>query len=300
MRLMAGLLVLASLVACDKKEDAEKEDGETSDTGSVNGAAGGGGRSGGGTDNGGDGTIQAIDTPLEKADPNGRKVLLVVANYGFYFKEYMDPRLELEAAGFTVEVAAGDLREATPHPSTGQRPEDGEGVIMPDMALADAVATDYDAIVVPGGWGASSYYHAYDGTIDSPMWAIQPAAAARLNDLFNEFATADKYIVGICNGVSVLAWSRVGGASLLSGKNATAPDGGAPAQTYKGTHYDDNGLIMGQFATDNGATLTPPYSIGDASNANEDVVVDGKVVTAQNQFSAQEAGRKLAELLLAE
>ena len=46
-----------------------------------------------------------------------------------------------------------------------------------------------------------------------------------------------------------------------------------------------------------GATLVAPYSIGDITTASDDVVVDGLLITAQNQFSAQEAGRKLVELL---
>ncbi len=289
---MAMVLVLAG---CSEKDESDAKNEDTAETGSVSGTGGGSGSTGG---NGSKDTVViAVDDPAVREDANGKKVLMVVANLGFYFKEYMDPRIELEAAGYTVVVAAHESNEAVPHPNTGQRPQDGDGNIVPDLKMTDVDASEYEAIVFPGGWGASRSYYGYDGTIDSPMWARVASAAEETNELINAFHAQDKYIVGICNGVPLLAWSRVGGVSLLNGKSVSAPDGGAPAQTYKAVHYNDEVLPMGTFATDNGATLVPYYSIGDTSTATDDVTVDGKVITAQNQFSADLAGKKLVELL---
>ena len=296
MRSQRLFLALGLLLAgCGEKSEGDaKEEESTGETGTVSGGGGGGTGGGNGSK---DTTVIAIDKPAVQETPNGKKILMVVANLGFYFKEYMDPRLEFEAAGYSVVVAAHESNEAVPHPNTGQRPEDGNGNIVPDLKMTDVKADDYEAIVFPGGWGASRSYYAYDGSIDSPMWARVAGAAEETNTLINAFHAQGKYIVGICNGVPLLAWSRVGGESLLKGKTVSAPDGGAPAQTYKGQHYNDEVLPMGTFVVDNGATLVPYYSIGDASTATDDVSVDGKVITAQNQFSADLAGKKLVELL---
>jgi putative intracellular protease/amidase len=298
---MFSIAAALMLSACDMPKDSEsKEDeDEEEDAGTDGVAGGGGGGVGGGSGPGvSDGAIVAIEPYDDKQAANGRKVLIVVAQNGFYFKEYSDPRMEIERAGFTVEVASVTQEWASPHANSGQREgEPGDGGFVPDLALSDVDPTQYDAIVFAGGWGASMYYYGYEGQLDNATWQRNDAAATRVNELINSFLADEKYVVGICNGVNVLSWARVDGVSPLSGKNATAPDGGAPGQTYLGTHYGDEELVMGTFATDNGAILAPPYSIGDLATAADDVVVDGLLITAQNQFSAQEAGRKLAELL---
>lgn len=230
-----------------------------------------------------------------KASSSARKVLLVVANDGFYFQEYNDPLVELEAAGFEVEVAAGRKELAVPHANSGQAASDGS--VMPDLALGDVAPDDYEALVFAGGWGASSYQYAFSGTIDNPAWRADPTVAAAVNELITSFLADEKYVVGICHGVSILAWARVDGASPLAGKQVAASDLGAPAQTYNGVHYADSGLISRQLAEDNGAVLYAVNAIGDPSTSADDVAVDGLIVTAQNQHSARAAGVKLVELL---
>jgi putative intracellular protease/amidase len=230
-----------------------------------------------------------------KASASGRKVLLVVANDGFYFQEYNDPLVELEAAGIEVVVAAGRKELAVPHANSGQTASDGS--IMPELALGEVDPDDYEALVFAGGWGASSYQYAFSGTIDNPAWRADPTVAATVNELITSFLADEKYVVGICHGVSILAWARVDGASPLAGKQVTASDLGAPAQTYNGIHYVDSGLISRQLAADNGAVLYGVSAIGDPSTPADDVAVDGLIVTAQNQHSARAAGVKLVELL---
>lgn len=235
---------------------------------------------------------------LSACDSGGgtTEVLMVVANDGFYYQEYAHPRAMLEAAGFHVTVAAGSAGIAVPHAGTGQ-PPGLDGSLTPDLTLSAVDSAQYDALVFVGGWGSSSYQFAFAGSIDNPPWQANPVIAARANELIGEFLTAGKYVAGICHGVSVLAWARVGGVSPLSGKNVAASDIGSPAQTYNGVHYNNYELSSSQMVADNGAIVAPPNSVGDPSTPADDVIVDGLIVTAQNQHSALQAGLKLAELL---
>jgi hypothetical protein len=62
--------------------------------------------------------------PLDNAEDGKetKPVLIAIANNGFYFQEYADPRLALEESGLTVVVTAGDPGTAIPHSNTGQPP----------------------------------------------------------------------------------------------------------------------------------------------------------------------------------
>jgi putative intracellular protease/amidase len=298
-----SILLAAGCARDDKESTTDSTDGGSGSAAQGGGVVATGGGSGGSgddgtTDSGGTtdgGTTGAGDSSDGSGSDMPKKVLLVVANDGFYFQEYNDPRLELEAAGFAVVVAAGRHETAMPHAGTGQT--EGDGSLMPDLALADVVVSDYAALVFAGGWGASSYQYAFTGTIDNTAWRADPAIAGRANELIGEFLATDKYVAGICHGVSVLAWARVNGSSPLSGKNVTASDIGSPGLTYNGVHYNNYEFNSAQFSTDNGATVAAPNSVGDTGTPNDDVVVDGRIVTAQNQHAAKEAGKVLGQLL---
>lgn len=227
------------------------------------------------------------------------RVLMIVANDGFYYQEFAHPRAVLEGAGFEVTIAAGHTGTAVPHAGTGQPPGLG-GSLTPDLTLAAVDSSLYDALVIVGGWGASSYQFAFTGSIDNPAWQAEPEIAARANELIGEFIAAGKYVMGICHGVSVLAWARVSGVSPLNGRNVTASDIGSPAQTYLGVHYNDYELSSSQMAADNGAIVAPANSVGDPATPADDVVVDGRIVTVQNQHAALAGGMRLAELLRAD
>lgn len=241
----------------------------------------------------GDGLTTCSDAVVPKP------VLMVVANDGFYYQEYAHPRAMLEAGGFEVTVAAGLASTAVPHANTGQ-PWGIDGSLTPDLTLADVDSSQYQALVFVGGWGASSYQYAFTGTIDNPAWQADPMIAARANELIGEFLAANKYVMGVCHGVSVLAWARVGGVSPVSGKNVVASDIGSPAQTYNGVHYNNYELSSAQMVADNGALVAPPNSIGNPSTPADDVVVDGRIVTVQNQHGALAGGLTLVELLKAQ
>jgi hypothetical protein len=59
---------------------------------------------------------------------------------------------------------AADLSQAAASGPHYYREYGESGVVVPDLALSDADADAYSTIVFVGGWGASSYQYAYEGT----------------------------------------------------------------------------------------------------------------------------------------
>jgi len=195
-----------------------------------------------------------------------KKVAILIANNGFFYQEYADPRSALEARGVEVTVLAGTIASAIPHADTGQ----GVGIIgavNPDSTVSQAKASDYDALVISGGWGATKYYYAFTGTVDDPAWAPDTTLSDDVNTLIGEFLAQGKTVVGVCNGVNVLSWARVSGLSPLNGKTVSAPFLEVPAQTYLSVHYTpSNTLPMYTFAVDNGATVQAFNSVGNTGS----------------------------------
>lgn len=228
-----------------------------------------------------------------QADPPGKdkRVLLVIANEHFFYREYADPKAELEKAGIKVTVAAGVKGACRPHDNSGQG--SGNGTVNAEIALADVKAKDYDAILFAGGWGASSYQYAFTGTYNQRSYNGNATIKAAANQLINDFVAQDKYVGGLCNGVSVLAWARVKGKSLLEGKKVCAPSLSAPAGVYNGRQTQPSTRWHPE---QNKAILSPAGAIG-RPGAADDVLVDGKIITGEDDSSAREMGRKLAELL---
>lgn len=246
-----------------------------------------------------------------------KPVLLVIANQDFYYKEYADTRRAVEAAGVGVVVGAGTTQTAVPHGNSGQAPGT-TGAVTPDVALGTADASDYSAIVFVGGWGSSVYQYAYndpnlDGVKDNYYanalyngddnvydGVIAPTKAA-VNDLINDFIDQDKYVAGLCHGVTALAWARVDGASLLAGKRVAVPlTVGSPAQFYAGEWH----AFMdpwGQYeqVKDNGGLVAPVSGqYGDPTTVADDVVVDGRIITGENYDSARHFGGVIARAVL--
>lgn len=221
----------------------------------------------------------------------GRRVLIVIANRDFFYREYGDPRQELERAGVKVTVAAGRVAPCRPHDGSGQG-ADG-GVVTPDVAIANVKADDYDAILFSGGWGASMYQFAFNGSYTNPTYNGDRATKTAVNRVINDFVAKDKYVAALCNGTSVLAWARVDGKSPLAGKRVCAPPREAPAGIYDGRPGQPS---CRWHAEKNGAIMSPPGSIG-RPGAADDVSVDGKILTGEDDISAREMGRKLVEVL---
>ena len=241
----------------------------------------------------------ASTTPRPKSAPRsprtaGSRVLIVIANEGFFYREYGDPRQELERAGFQVEVAAARRSPCRPHANSGQG-ADG-GVVQPDLAITDVDPKRYAAILFSGGWGSSMYQYAFQGSYSNRAYNGDRRTKEAANRLINAFVEQDKYVCALCHGVSVLAWSRVKGRSLLAGRRATGPTRQGPAGIYNGQQAQPPSRWNSE---QNGARMVAPNSVGDRRTAADDVVIDGKILTGQDDISAREMGRQMARLLSA-
>jgi putative intracellular protease/amidase len=235
----------------------------------------------------------------KSAASNGRapRVLLVIANQHFFYREYSEPKQELERAGITVEVAAGRKAPCRPHQGTGEG-ADG-GIVNPDLAIADADASRYDAMLFSGGWGSSMYQYAFQGTYQNTAYNGERSVKEAVNRLINNFIEQDKYVCALCHGTTVLAWARVNGRSPLAGKQATGPVMNGPQGNYPG--YRGSSPPPSRWhAESNGARMVAPGSVGDPRTLVDDVVIDGKIMTGQDDPTAREMGRQLARALLAD
>jgi putative intracellular protease/amidase len=219
----------------------------------------------------------------------------VIANQHFFYREYSEPKQELERAGITVDVAAGRKAPCRPHQGTGEG-ADG-GVVNPDLAIADADASRYDAILFSGGWGSSMYQFAFQGSYQNTAYNGERSVKEAVNKLINSFIQQDKYVCALCHSTTVLAWARVNGRSPLAGKQATGPVINGPQGNYPG--YRGSATPTSRWhAETNGARMVAPNSVGDPNTLIDDVVIDGKIMTGQDDPTAREMGRQLARALL--
>jgi putative intracellular protease/amidase len=225
-------------------------------------------------------------------DARALPVLMVIANRDFYYQEYADTRRGLEENGLRVRVAAATRTLSHPHPNSGQGPDGG--LVMPDVAITAADASNYSAIVFVGGWGSSSYQYAFAGTYNNAAYNGAVSVEQATNELINDFVMQDKYVTAICHGVSVLAWARVDGVSPIAGRTVSAYGLSAPA--FAGATPDQ--LTTRWHVESNGATMVASGSVGNPFTAADDVIVDGKIITAENFDSALAFGRTIADQLL--
>lgn len=231
----------------------------------------------------------ATVTIVDNDDPRQQRqlpVLMVIANDHFYYQEYADPRRELEAAGVPVVVAAGRRELSTAHPNSGQG--SGNGQVMPDIALADASAVNYSAILFVGGYGATQYQYAFPGTYTNPLYNGSAAIRTTVNNLINAFVAQDKFVAGVCHGVSVLAWARIGGQSPVQNRVVTTAHFNSPPSNIAAA-----GMYRWHSEV-NGATVYTGGVLGNAAIRQDDVVVDGRFITGENFDSAALFGRTVA------
>lgn len=244
-------------------------------------------------------------------------VLLVIADrQDFYYQEYGDTRRSLEGAGLTVKVAATTTERSIPHPNSGE-PAGTDGGIQPDLTLAEVRPSEYSAIAFVGGWGASMYQYAFndpnfDGVTDNFYWHAPYNGDEDLEDgeiaepkvivkqLIRDFLATGKPVAGICHGTTVLAWARVDGVSPIAGRQVAVPFIGSPAAYYLDRWYGD--FELGQYeqvVANGGIANVVSGQYGNPNTAADDVVVDGRIITAENYDSALHFGRVIAKQVIA-
>lgn len=223
-------------------------------------------------------------------------VLLVIADrQDFYYREYSETRQSLENAGLTVQVAASSTLPSYPHPGSGQAPGTS-GEVVPDLTLNQVRSADYSALVFIGGWGSSMYQSsAFPGDYAFDHYDGNAAVKTVVNQLINEFHAADKHLGFICHAVTVAAWARVNGTSLVAGRTVSVPHIGSPAVLYNNRWYDY--FALGQYeqiVANGGIANSRSGQYGNPGTAADDVVVDGRLITAENFDSAAFFGTVIA------
>lgn len=231
-----------------------------------------------------------LSASIASADdsPPPKPVLMVIANQDFYYQEYGDTRASLESEGLDVVVAATTTEIARPHPARHG------GLVEPDVALADVEADDYSAIVFVGGWGSASYQYDFPGTYSQPAYRGGHGAHAA-NALVEDMLRDDKYVTAIGHGVSVLAWARADGASPLEGRRVAGSPLLSPAFDLEGRRFE--GVDVRWHVQRNGGQLQVPGSQGDPMTAEDDVYVDGMIITAESYDAAAAFAKGLADAL---
>jgi len=121
--------------------------------------------------------------------------ILIVATDGFEEWELFGPKQILEQQGATVKLASLDTDpiQATVHDDPGK-------TIRPDMTVDEANASDFDALVLPGGVRNPDHLRTHQNVIQ----------------LIRDFADQKKPIAAICHG----PWLLVE-ADLIRGRTVT-------------------------------------------------------------------------------
>ena len=122
--------------------------------------------------------------------------VLIIATNGFEQSELEFPRDQLRVKGATVEVATLDGKAIT-----GWEGSDWGREAEADLKIADADATQYDALVLPGG------------QMNPDLLRVEPEAIA----LIKAFAEQGKVIAAICHA----PWLLIE-AGLVAGREMTS------------------------------------------------------------------------------
>lgn len=124
------------------------------------------------------------------------KTVLIVATDGFENSELFEPKKRLEDAGATVRLASPKS-----DPIQGETKGEKADTITPDMTLEEAKASDFDALLLPGGVGNPDKLRLEEKAVQ----------------LARDFAAADKPIAAICHAPWLLIT-----AGLVDGRTMTS------------------------------------------------------------------------------
>ncbi len=152
---------------------------------------------------------------MSDADLSGRRVLVVVTNYGVEQDELVLPVEHLRGDGATVDVASVD--DAPIQTLVGDK--DPGRTLTPTTTLGAVDADAYDLLLVPGG------------TLNADSLRLQDEAVA----LAKTFASSGRPVAAICHG----PWLLVE-AGLVAGKRLTSyPSLTTDVRNADGTWVDE-------------------------------------------------------------
>jgi protease I len=178
--------------------------------------------------------------------------VLIVATDGFEEWELFGPREILQKRG--AEVVLASLKrepiQATVHDDPGK-------TILPDLAVDEATADDFDALILPGGVRNPDTLRLHGNVID----------------LIRDFARQGKPIAAICHG----PWLLVE-ADLLRGRQATSwPSIRTDLKNAGANVVDEPAVIDGNIVTSRNPDDVEPFT-----NALIDLVEQMPEVTVRH------------------
>lgn len=176
--------------------------------------------------------------------------VLIVATDGFEEWELFGPRQILQDRGAEVVLAAPkrDPIQATVHDDPGK-------TIRPDLTVDEAVADDFDALILPGGVRNPDHLR----------------TNVRVIQLIKDFAEQGKPIGAICHG----PWLLVE-ADLLRGRTATSwPSIRTDLRNAGANVVDEPAVTDGNIVTSRN-----PQDVEEFTRAVIDLVEDAPAVTA--------------------
>jgi len=161
--------------------------------------------------------------------------ILIVATDGFEEWELFGPKQILEQQGATVKLASLDTDpiQATVHDDPGK-------TIRPDMTIDEANASDFDALVLPGGVRNPDHLRTHQNVIQ----------------LIRDFAGQGKPIAAICHG----PWLLVE-ADLIRGRTVTGwPSIRTDLRNAGGRVVDEAAAVDGNIVTARNPDDVDPFT----------------------------------------
>jgi protease I len=152
-------------------------------------------------------------------DLTGKKIAILATN-GFEQSELEVPRDRLKKAGATVEIvslAAGEIK--------GWDQKNWGRTVKVDKTLDQVSASDYDALVLPGG------------QINPDLLRVEPKALNFIRDVFN----AKKIVAAVCHAPWLLI--EVG---IAKGRRMTSYNSIKTDVINAGAHWEDSEVVIDQ------------------------------------------------------
>ena len=149
----------------------------------------------------------------------GKKIAILATN-GFEQSELELPRARLKKAGATVDIvslAAGEIK--------GWDKKDWGRTVKVDKTLDQVSASDYDALVLPGG------------QINPDLLRVEPKALNFIKDVFN----AKKIVAAVCHA----PWLLIEG-GIAKGRRMTSYNSIKTDVINAGARWEDSEVVIDQ------------------------------------------------------
>lgn len=227
-----------------------------------------------------------------KKGKGSKKVLFIITSCnvkgatgiptGFNLSEVTHPLEKLEASGIAVDIASIKGGEAPldgledfndPVNARYWADTDFRASIANTLKLDDAKASDYDAIFFAGGHGTM-----WDFPDSSPVLKLVP-----------EFYESGKIVSAVCHGPAALVNVKLSdGSYLISGKNVAAFTNGEEEEVQSTNVVP---FLLQDALIKHGAIYKH------APNWNNNIAIDGRLITGQNPQSAASVGEAIVKML---